>query len=113
VKRPPANDPGNEISGRNTHRDIPAVISLVHELCEAIAAWPEVNAITLGGSRATGLASATSDIDLYVYAQQDPPVARRRELFLPRAAHLEVDNRFWENGDEWIDRETGVVVDLM
>jgi hypothetical protein len=113
VKRPPADDPGNETSERNTDRDSPAVISLVRELCEAMAAWPEVNAIALGGSRATGLASANSDIDLYVYARQAPPVARRRELFFPRAAHLEVDNRFWENGDEWIDRETGVVVDLM
>ena len=78
-----------------------------------MATWPEVNAIALGGSRTTGLASATSDIDLYVYARQDPPLARRRELFLPRAVHLELDNRFWENGDEWTDRETGAVVDLM
>jgi hypothetical protein len=36
-----------------------------------------------------------------------------RSYFRLGRHHLELGNRFWESGDEWTDRETGTVVDLM
>lgn len=42
-------------------------MSLANELVEAVSAWPEVEAITLGGSRATGDNDEKSDYDVYVY----------------------------------------------
>ena len=79
---------------------------------EAMATWPEVEAVALGGSHAAGTGDEASDIDLYVYGDVPPPLERRRALASgsPRA---ELDNRFFELGDEWIDRPSGVHVDVM
>jgi len=44
----------------------PPPLALARRLAGAYAAWPEVEAVALGGSQATGLADAGSDIDLYV-----------------------------------------------
>ncbi|WP_231129296.1 nucleotidyltransferase domain-containing protein [Bifidobacterium choloepi] len=39
----------------------------VDELFSKIAQWPEVEAIALGGSRASGNSDAKSDYDVYLY----------------------------------------------
>ena len=53
-------------------------MSLANELVEAVSAWPEVEAITLGGSRATGDNDEKSDYDVYVYVTA--PVSAERRL---------------------------------
>lgn len=82
-------------------------------LAEAFAALPRVEAVALGGSRATGAADENSDIDLYVYSSADVPVGFRETLAAARSARREIDNRFWEPGDEWDDTLAGVHVDVM
>ena len=69
-------------------------MSLANELVEAVSAWPEVEAITLGGSRATGDNDGKSDYDVYVYAE------RRRRLLRNYCSHMEIDNDFWETEDD-------------
>jgi hypothetical protein len=87
--------------------------ALTQEIVEVVLTWPEVDAVVEGGSRSTGNADAASDIDLYVYARPEPDVERRREFILARSDRFEIDNRVWETGDEWTDRDSGTVVDLM
>jgi predicted nucleotidyltransferase len=80
-------------------------------IAAAYAALPEVEAVALGGSRASGAAGPDSDVDLYVYAGSPVPLAARAAIASgPRA---EVGNVFFEPGDEWIDAATGVHVDAM
>lgn len=83
------------------------------EIAAAFAELDQVAAVALGGSRATGAADASSDIDLYVYITKDVPLAFRAALAGRRGARAEIDNRFWETGDEWDDVPTGVHVDVM
>jgi predicted nucleotidyltransferase len=83
------------------------------DLAAAFAALPQVEAVALGGSRATGRADDASDIDLYVYAAADVPVAFRAALAGRRSDRSEIDNRFWETGDEWDDALAGVHVDVI
>jgi predicted nucleotidyltransferase len=85
--------------------------SLGHRVVDAMAAWPEVEAVALGGSRAAASADEGSDIDLYVYGAAPPAVERR--LALTAGARAEVDNRFFEPGDEWVDVSTGIHLDVM
>jgi hypothetical protein len=73
----------------------------------------QVEAVALGGSWASGTAEPGSDIDLYVYTVAEIPVEVRAELVQARATYAEVDNQFWEPGDEWIEAETGIHVDVM
>lgn len=86
-------------------------------LANAVAArygnLPEVKAVALGGSLAAGTADTGSDIDLYVYVKAEIPVAVRAAIAKTGAKYAEVDNQFWEPGDEWIDAETGIHVDVM
>ncbi len=78
----------------------------------AYGALPGVTAVALGGSRASGAAGEGSDVDLDVYAEEEPPLAARAAVAAgsPRA---ELGNRAFEPGDEWIDGATGVHVDAM
>lgn len=71
---------------------------------------PQVVAVALGGSQAAGADDSSSDLDLYVYAPREVPVAFRRALAGPAG---EVGNSFWEPGDEWTDPATGARVDVM
>jgi hypothetical protein len=75
--------------------------------------FPDVAAIALAGSEGAGEADALSDIDLYVYAGAEIPVRQRRAAAGVFADRMEIDNRFWEPGDEWIDRASGRRIDIM
>jgi hypothetical protein len=86
---------------------------LIIRILEEVSTWPEVAALVESGSRTTGNADASSDIDLYLYVSTEVPVERRRALIGKLSDEAEIDNRFWETSDEWTDRSTGVFVDMM
>ena len=81
-----------------------------HVIAARFAERPEVQAVALAGSRGASRADGESDVDLYVYANEDVAVEFRRSLFPPDA---EIDNRFWEPGDEFRDPESGQRFDVM
>lgn len=83
-------------------------------LAEAFAAFPAVRAVALAGSSGAGNADGLSDYDLYVYADTGVAVADRRALAerLGRAP-FEIDNHYWETGDEWCLADSGMTVDIM
>ena len=87
--------------------------TLAQTVADDYAALPQVLAVVQSGSVTAGNADEQSDIDLYVYSRQDVPLADRRELAERRGRHVEVNNNFAENGDEWIERGSGVAVDVM
>ena len=86
-------------------------------LAESIAArfsvFQQVTAIALAGSEGAGAADSLSDIDLYVYAGEDIPTGARSAIARDFADRMEIDNRFWEPGDEWIDRASRRGIDIM
>lgn len=85
-------------------------------IAAAFAREPAVVAVAWGGSWTTGAAGSGSDIDLYVYADPEVSVAVRAGIasrFAEPGSEVELDNRFWETGDEWRDAESGLWIDLM
>ncbi len=82
-------------------------------IAAAFAATPEVMAVALAGSRTVGTIDPTSDYDLYIYADVEIPVTVRREIGARFADLLEIDNRYWEPGDEWRNSADGLHVDIM
>jgi predicted nucleotidyltransferase len=76
---------------------------LAQEIAEQFAKLPEVQAVLLGGSQATGKADATSDIDLFIYTNKEIPLETRAAIIKPRASYAELDNRFWETEDYWLE----------
>lgn len=83
----------------------------IPDLAARLGALPGVVAVVLGGSRTTGRDGDDSDVDLYVYADRPPPLAARTLLPGPHAS-AELDHRFWEPGDAWIDQPSGRVIDV-
>ncbi|MGI8643391.1 MAG: DUF4037 domain-containing protein [Thermomicrobiales bacterium] len=70
-----------------------------------------VRAVALGGSLVTDFSDGASDVDLYVYADELPSVAMRSRL-INDGRQVELDNHFWETGDEWQDAATTIAVDV-
>jgi predicted nucleotidyltransferase len=87
--------------------------SLLKEIATEFATLPEVTAVVLAGSRMDEFSDDRSDIDLYVYAETEPPETWRTRLGQKFGEHLRIGNRFWEPGDEWALSRTGTVVDIM
>lgn len=89
-----------------------AILSLAQTLADQYAALPQVEAVALAGSQMSGTMDHDSDLDLYVYLSEAIPVACRATLIRSRATRMELDNHYWEVGDEWIERDSGVIVDV-
>jgi predicted nucleotidyltransferase len=87
--------------------------SLPYELAEVFATFPQVEGVALGGSTATSRADAESDLDLYIYSLEPVPLSFRSDLASQRATRYEVGNSFFEFGDEWDEKDTGIHVDVM
>jgi hypothetical protein len=87
--------------------------SLATAIAEKFAALPPVVAVALAGSRSTGLSNEGSDYDFYIYAQGDISVKIREDIAREFGDRIEINNQFWEPGDEWIDSRSGCGVDIM
>lgn len=72
------------------------------QIIEQLKKLPQVQAIALGGSRATGLMDENSDYDFYVYVYSPIDVQTRNAILLPYCKYAEIDNRFWETEDDCI-----------
>lgn len=86
---------------------------LAKAIADKFAALPQVVAVTLAGSQTSGAANDASDYDFYVYIQSDIPLEIRQTIAQEFAERIEINNQFWETGDEWIDIHSGSGVDVM
>lgn len=84
--------------------------NLIRGMARRFLEFDAVRAVALAGSRGTGASDGDSDYDLYVYSEQEIQVDFRRGLLDEGA---EIDNRFWEPGDEGVDAATGARLDIM
>ena len=84
----------------------------VHDLFAELAALAQVEAIALGGSRATGRADVNSDYDVYVYATGPIPEQARREILSKYCSYMEIGNSFWELEDDVTLRD-GIDMDII
>ena len=90
--------------------------TLVARLMELFATFPQVRAITLGGSQATGEVDSQSDIDLYVYYTAPLMSLSQRQALVVQAGgarQADLGLEFWGPGDEWFDTATGIEVDVV
>lgn len=94
-------------------KSVLTLLDLAQAVATSYGELPQVEAVALGGSLASGVADQGSDIDLYVYVRESISIERRAQIAKSGASYAEVDNQFWEPGDEWIDAETGIHVDVM
>lgn len=88
---------------------------LLTELSSSFSHFSEVEAIALGGSSSTQHAKSDSDIDIYVYLKNGASLHPNKRRSLAQARNVvrpEINNHFWEVGDEW-QEPSGVYIDLI
>jgi len=84
----------------------------VDELFRELGDHPNVEAIALGGSRATGRQDETSDYDVYVYLTGPIPETVRTQILDRYCRYMEIGNTFWELEDD-ITLKDGVDMDII
>lgn len=82
------------------------------ELWKEFAELPEVEAITLGGSRAGENYDEKSDYDLYLYCSRIPEEGLREEILSRYCRYREIGNHFWEPEDDCTLKD-GVDIDIL
>ena len=84
----------------------------VNSLFEEIGKLPQVEAIALGGSRATGRNDEKSDYDIYVYITSSIPECERRSILGKYCKYMEIGNSFWELEDD-VTLKDGIDMDII
>ncbi len=89
-------------------------LTLARKISEQFKLIPQVDAAALGGSLVKGFTDKFSDIDLYVFSSEIIPLHFRQTIVTQLGSkQANLDLNFWDLGDEWIDKETGIEVDVI
>lgn len=72
----------------------------------------EVEAIALGGSRATNTYDDKSDYDLYVYCSNRIDIEVRKSILSKYCKYMEISNTFWEEEDD-CTLNNGIDIDII
>ena len=75
---------------------------MVENLINEFKNLEEVDAIMLGGSRASGIYDENSDYDFYVYLNKPLAEIKRRDILSKYVQYMEFSNSFWELEDDGI-----------
>jgi hypothetical protein len=95
-------------------KEIPQqIMTAAGKISQRYASIELVEAVVLGGSWSERRAEKDADIDLYVYSRSPLPIGLRTVVAQTESTRVEIDNRFWEPGDEWIDLPSQKHVDAM
>lgn len=84
----------------------------IKELIRELSLLPEITAITLGGSRASGYQDESSDYDVYVYQERPVPVSMREAILVKYCSYIELANTYWEEEDDCI-LHSGTVIEII
>ena len=84
----------------------------INKLFEELANLPQVEAIALGGSRATGRNDEKSDYDVYVYITDRIDETVRRSILEKYCGYMEIGNSFWELEDD-VTLKNGIDMDII
>ena len=84
----------------------------VNALFQELGQLPQVEAIALGGSRATGRNDEKSDYDVYVYITDSIAPETRRTILEKYCGYMEIGNSFWELEDD-VTLKDGIDMDII
>ena len=85
---------------------------MFEELISALSQLDAVEAIALGGSRATDHYDEKSDYDVYLYCTGPVEESLRREILSRYCAYIEIGNAFWELEDN-CKLKNGIDIDIL
>lgn len=78
---------------------------MFQELCQKFEKLPQVEAIALGGSRASGNTDPKSDYDIYIYCNNKIDEDFRKEFYQKYCSIIEVGNHYFEYEDNCVFKD--------
>lgn len=84
----------------------------IKNLFKELSDLTQVEAIALGGSRATGKGDEKSDYDVYVYVTAQVLEETREEILGKYCSKMEIGNHYWESEDNCVLKD-GVDIDII
>lgn len=90
-----------------------SVPSKAEIIANKFSSLPQVVAVALAGSQTAKVSDDFSDFDLYIYVQEEIPIDIRTSIAKEFAERIEINNQFWEPGDEWIATSDSLGIDIM
>lgn len=84
----------------------------VLDLFNELATISEIEAIALGGSRATGKYDEKSDYDVYIYTTGGIDENVRKDILSKYCKYMEIGNAFWELEDD-VTLKDGIDMDII
>lgn len=87
-------------------------LAVAEKVARRFSQLSEVQAVAVAGSQLSTDSNKSSDIDIYVYSITEIPAHLRTAIGTEFSDAVET-NDFWGLGNEWIDRETGISVDVV
>ena len=91
-------------------------IALPEEILSIVSDFAEIKSVktvALAGSLVSKKSDVISDCDLYVYTDKEIPPALRKKIAAKYSDRMEIDNRFFEPGDEWLIKSLNLKADIM
>lgn len=85
---------------------------MINDLIQDFSAIEQIEAIAIGGSRASDYSDLNSDYDVYIYYRFDVSKGQRKQILEKYCNTIELDNQFWETEDNCI-LKNGIFVDLV
>lgn len=85
---------------------------IFREVIEDFKKFPQVQAITLGGSQKNKMADKKSDIDIEIFVDGEIPVDERLKLVKKYSSNYEVGGEYFGPGDEFVVDKMGQELDV-
>ncbi len=84
----------------------------MEELLKELSGLSQVEAIALGGSRASGVFDEKSDYDVYLYCTGEVTEDEKRPILEKYCSYIEMSNHFWELEDN-CRLKNGIDIDIL
>ena len=89
------------------------IVDIINQIVEEFKRNKHVEAIALAGSLGASSSDEMSDYDIYIYSNEPVDIEFRQQIAKKFSDKFEVNNQYFETGDEWILRDSSKVVDIM
>lgn len=85
---------------------------IADKIFDALEKMEGVDAVALGGSRASNNSDEKSDYDVYVYFTEAPNEQKRKEILSQYCSKYEIGNHYWEYEDNCVLND-GIPMDII
>lgn len=87
--------------------------SIINDIVDEFKKFPQVRAVSLGGSGALNSQDKKSDIDIEVFVEEEIPVENRIEIIKKYSSKYEAGCEYFGSGDEfWVDK-INLITDIL